>query len=199
MLIIEGPDLVGKTTLCKEVVTELNRLGWPHSYRHFGRMPSCWEEDPVRLYRLSMSPYTVQDRFHMSEVVYAIVEGPSRKPHLGPSSFEMVDRELRNHWEGYSVVVTADPQLLRDRYEELVGNGREEDYDIDGVLRANELYREICSTGQVNSVGVRCHVDCHIHLAGGDDEWPSVQRHLRLHAYTNRMDRSFSYPRARRA
>lgn len=194
MLVVEGPDLVGKTTFAASLAARLNELGWPHLYRHFGKQPECWAQDPVRLYRLSMTPYVVQDRFHLSEVVYAAVEGPARRPHLGPSSYEQVQREFRNHWEGYLVVVTAEPALLEERYAE---RDRPEAYELEDVLRANELYEEACRTGRLSSVGVVTPVDLWVRETA-DEPWPSLEQ-LSMSAYTARMARSFDYPGSRRA
>lgn len=63
MLIIEGPDLVGKTTLAKKLRDEL--LG---DYFHFG--PLTDDFDFIHGYAQFVKPNRIMDRFHLSEIAY---------------------------------------------------------------------------------------------------------------------------------
>lgn len=63
MLIIEGADNVGKTTIAKRLA---ERLGY--EYRHEGPPPVG--VDVVRYYLERMHDDVVQDRFHWGEIVY---------------------------------------------------------------------------------------------------------------------------------
>lgn len=72
MIVIEGPDLVGKTTLAKKLRDEL--MG---DYFHFGPLPDDF--DFVHGYAQFVKANRVMDRFHLSEIAYGrAVRGRSR-------------------------------------------------------------------------------------------------------------------------
>lgn len=76
MLIIEGTDGIGKTTLCRELLHRLYNHG-PWVYRHFTKLPESWRY-PYD-YLAHISRFVVQDRFHLSEVTYREARGePAR-------------------------------------------------------------------------------------------------------------------------
>ena len=68
MLIIEGSDLVGKTTLIKEICEQASERGFPMIPQHFGLLPDNWDFE--KDYHDYVSKRTVMDRFVLSEVVY---------------------------------------------------------------------------------------------------------------------------------
>jgi hypothetical protein len=190
MLIVEGPDLVGKTTLAKKLATYLNDHGWPHVYRHLSRLPESWRVQSVANYRRLMSPYVVQDRFHMSEPMYATMRRDAA--FLGPSSYAQVQRELRN-FEAFTIVITADESLIRRRYERCE---RPEMYKLADILRVNDLYFAAMQDGG-NWNGYDLITDLWIHCQERDS-FPEIGEHMNLHTYMNRMQRTFPYPGATR-
>lgn len=192
MFIVEGPDLVGKTTLAKKIAGWLNELGWPHIYRHLSRLPETWHWDPVSNYGRLMNPYVVQDRFHYSEPLYSRVRGDSAL--LGPSSYAQVERRLRS-FAAFTMVITADEALIEKRYT--AERRVHEMYSLEKVLEVNRLYEEGASSGDAGWSGYRMPCDLWIRCT---EEQPFVElsEHLNLHIYLNRLTRDFPYAGAKR-
>jgi hypothetical protein len=111
MLIIEGPDLVGKTTLAKAICREQSMQELGYVYQHMSRLPKGFRY-PMQ-YEEMASRRTVRDRFHMSEVVYATVRGEVSP--LNPERYRWVDGVLRA-LGAYTVVVLAHEDLIAQRY-----------------------------------------------------------------------------------
>jgi len=187
MLIIEGADLVGKTTLAKALTKQLNELGWPHVYQHLSRLPTCWREKTVGNYSRLMNAYAVRDRFHMSEPLYAAARG--EEPMLSPGQYRSVDEEVKSHG-GYIIVVTADPELIERRYAE---HAAREMYSLDKVLEVNEGFVAMANGGWDNYVNPL--MDLHVHCTQAE-QWPALPQ---LRAYTARLAANFPYPGARAA
>lgn len=144
MLIVEGPDLAGKTTLCKKTLEYLT----DHVYAHFSRLPKHF--DYYEMYIDRMSRYIVQDRFHMSEIVYARVR--NEEPNISHNRYRMLDAQAILHG-GFTVVLFAskpeDTLLTRWREGEM--------YDQDRVLLANRFFSQIAQSGCFH--GYRINVD----------------------------------------
>lgn len=67
MLIVEGPDCVGKTTFAKSIRDMAEELHEPLGYTHFGpEMAGSMPHVYLNYYR----PRVVVDRYHLSEYVY---------------------------------------------------------------------------------------------------------------------------------
>lgn len=111
MLIIEGPDGVGKTTLAKELQKRLSGFGY--IYSHFTRLPDSF--DRVWGYVERMSRRVVQDRFHMSELAYTYARGDTTK--LDTESYRLVDAHLRQIG-GMTILLNADPELVESRWDQ---------------------------------------------------------------------------------
>ena len=189
MLIIEGADLVGKTTLAKKLTSKLNDLGWPHVYQHLSRLPHEWRQDAVRNYARLCSPYTVRDRFHVSEPVYA--EAREEEPMLNPLSYRNVDRIVQANG-GYIIVITAAEDLIRERYARL--GDRQEMYDLEKILAVNDAYYQLAHGGWRGfsaSIDLRFH--CHEAMSFVDEN------DVLLRAYTSRLEANYPYPNARTA
>lgn len=132
MIIVEGPDLAGKTTFCEELVKELNfnrNQAWV--YQHMTRLPPAWNyhRDYMKLY----SDNVIMDRFHMSEPAYASARGDqSGLDHL---AYQMLDGELISRGAVQVVIIPSD-EVIRARW------GRDEMYTLDTVLACAAKYRE---------------------------------------------------------
>ena len=138
MLIVEGTDLVGKTTLCKTLVERLNAQGHGHIYAHFSRLPK--NHDFLYGYLERASPRIVQDRFHMSEPVYAYVR--NEQTPLKPERYRLIDGYLRQ-LSAYTVVITCTAdELFHYRYER---HAEREMYRVDQVIKANDGFQQMIS------------------------------------------------------
>lgn len=136
MLIIDGTDLVGKTTLQLALLKRLQSVG-PWIGAHFTRLPKMWAFPNDYFPR--MSRHVVQDRFHMSEVAYSTARGDETS--LSPFKYSLVDARLRQ-LGGLTVVITADEDFIRSQWRSC-NDGQM--YDLDTVLRANRAFSEIVS------------------------------------------------------
>lgn len=109
MLIIEGPDGVGKTTLAKRLVKELTSEGY--IYAHFTRLPPGF--DRYWGYWERMSRKIVQDRFHMSEITYA--NAREEVTPLDPETYRLIDGCVRLYG-GMTVLILASQELIESRW-----------------------------------------------------------------------------------
>jgi hypothetical protein len=138
MLIIEGPDMIGKTTLCKKLLKELNTTyNMPHIYAHFSKLPKAW--DFFWDYIQRMSRNIVQDRFHLSEIVYAHVcryrEGGTP---LYPEKYRLIDAHLRT-LGGVTVVLSAEAEWMEGQLHEKF-HVREEMFKADQIMEVNRVF-----------------------------------------------------------
>lgn len=88
MVIIEGCDGVGKSTLAKRLNKLLNFFYFKDSYH----------EDGLKRYlnlTTTLSPFTIADRFHLGEVVYPIIKNDGRKALLEHEQ-HMIERCLQS-------------------------------------------------------------------------------------------------------
>lgn len=154
MLIIEGADLVGKTTLAKALLkrAELDDRGY--IYGHMGVLPSGFSAEQ---YIDLAQPWLVQDRFHMSQIVYRFIE--NQPDHfLTPDVYRMIDGALRM-FGTFTIIMTASLELLAQRYEER-GDGL---YNLTNINLANACFRDLATH---HPFGLSCYkvdVDVHVH------------------------------------
>jgi thymidylate kinase len=131
MLVIEGGDLVGKTTLAKKLVARLADEGYV--YKHFSRLPDKF--DRFWGYVENAVTRSVQDRFHMSEVMYSEMRGDDTM--LCPQRYRMVDGHLRTRG-ALTVIVTCDERLLASRAPH-----EDEMYGRDQILAVNSMFERV--------------------------------------------------------
>jgi thymidylate kinase len=180
MIIIEGTDLLGKTTFAKKLVAAAPLVDKGYIYKHFSRLPDGFNR--YWGYLEHAASRSVQDRFHMSEIAYCYARGEDSS-RLSPWAYKMVDGYLRCMC-AYTVVFTAEDDLIRERYGE-----REEMYDLGIILRANSVFLEITDDQSFAYNDERysgIDVDACIHLTK-ENPWPSEQdlRNV-LNAYQRR-------------
>lgn len=177
MLIVEGADLVGKTTLCKELVKRLNELQHPHIYRHLSRLPNSFHR--YYGYQSMAAIHSVQDRFHMSEPVYAAMRGDETP--LTPWLYDQVDAMLLLKSAFTVVVYAINEDLIRSRW------GRDEMYDLESVLAVNASFDRIANHGTWQGYNMR--VDFR---ASCSQQNPYPDPEPILHAYLKHLDRFYT-------
>jgi thymidylate kinase len=171
VLLVEGPDGVGKSTFCKKLLAGLPT----HVYAHFTRLPPMF--DPYWGYAERASTRVVQDRFHMSEIVYAAA--CRRSTILPPEEYRLVDSHLRTKGM-FLVLVTADPDLVKERWNPT------QMFSLETTLHAAELFsRWRQEFPEYLEVGVE--VDHRIHCTR-DNPYPNDDSVNRvLEAYRRRL------------
>jgi thymidylate kinase len=151
MIIVEGADLVGKTTLAKKLVTILNEeYDSPHIYRHLSRLPKIWRDcsarlgpraTPASLHEALASRWIVQDRFHMSEVMYASAR--QDEPMLTPIAYWLLEARLRARFGMMTILLidaTTDSEVITSRWRE------GEMYSLEQVKAVNKQYRTLAGS-----------------------------------------------------
>lgn len=152
MIIIEGSDLVGKTSFAKALLNHKALSSSGYIYKHFSRLPTSF--DFCAGYMNNASKNSVQDRFHMSEPVYSLIRRESESA-LTPEKYRLVDAHLRL-LGAYTVVITCKESLLSDRMR------ADEMYDLDQILQVNrEFSSAVTHDGPWR--GYQMDWDCHIH------------------------------------
>jgi len=157
MIIIEGPDLVGKTTLAKKIA-ERAKL----RYRHLSRMPDVF--DFFHGYTQMMHPHVVHDRMFLSEPVYATARGDQTP--LTPERFHYV--------QGYAqtigcitISVMTSLEAIEKRYRE---REAEEMYNWETMVRVHATWMELLYPSMSNPLWkYHPHIDYRVML--GDDEF----------------------------
>lgn len=150
MIIIEGADLVGKTTLCQKLLKSPGVQEYGAIYSHFSRLPDRFERG--RGYRDRMSVALVQDRFHMSEVVYSQMRSKLTDTTMTPARYAMIDAWHTLH-AGITVVVAAMiDKLIEDRWD------RPEMYSLGQTLECNQIFKHIAQHQEWRQFK-RMHVD----------------------------------------
>lgn len=140
MIVVEGPDLAGKTTLCQELFTRIPRVtGRAPMVRHFTRPPGQF--DQYWGYVSCVQRDVIMDRFHMGGVAYRAMD--CEHTALTPLCYELVDAAV-SQAGGVVVVLCPSARVIEDRWKQLAGTGRREMYSLEQVLRVRDKYREIC-------------------------------------------------------
>lgn len=147
MIIIEGADAVGKTTLAKRICQELDLR-----YAHYGLLPKTW--DYLTDYVPSIADRVVLDRFMLSELVYSRVLNREHK--LESATYRQLMSLARWRFAAQQVVVTADERVIRARYD-----SAREAFPIDRVLEANAIFTELVSDP-------KALIDVHVHVTRVD-------------------------------
>lgn len=131
MLIIEGPDCAGKTTLAKKFVNLLGRY-LPYIYQHLSRLPKGWSLheyfDLIYLCR-------VQDRFHISEPLYAQMRGDTSLFQFGDAFQKAIEARLASVG-ALTVILLPSDSCIKNLWKP------DQMYTLDQTLHIAALYRE---------------------------------------------------------
>lgn len=136
LIILEGADGTGKTTLAKALCERFNGHYIHNTYRWPKKMPLYHTAALHRAIKLSQTQLVVIDRLWMSEAIYAeVYRGGSPWPHMG----RMLDRIVRKHAGLY--IICNRPEGHSEKFDQLRAE-REEMYDnVDNVAqRYEELF-----------------------------------------------------------
>lgn len=131
MFILEGADLVGKTTLAKRILERPVMQHRGYTYAHLSRPPCGF--DHYWDYIGMMNRHVVQDRFHMGELVYRSVL--KQDTPLTPYMIRLIDAQLRLIG-AYTVIVIATRDMIKARAKQ-----RAEPLDVEQIIRINDAYQ----------------------------------------------------------
>jgi hypothetical protein len=138
MIILEGTDHTGKTTmarrLCEILAVRYGNVAASY-YAHMTRPPANF--DHLSEYMNGVR-FGVQDRYHLGSVVYGrLLNGGS---FCSPHRMLLAQRFLR--WCGcYVVILTCDRDVLRKRL--LSSVDKEEMYSVEKILDAGDAFRAL--------------------------------------------------------
>lgn len=172
MLIIEGSDLVGKTTLCEALVKHVQGCGWPAVYSHFTKLPETFHH--VLGYLPHMQRMVIRDRFYVSRMAYS--RACMNQRDLSARDWAYLDGRAAAYG-ALHVIFTADDEDLRQRFK-----AEREMYDIERILAANREFKGVAEDAEGRPGYL------HFHLAPGEfaskhvakiaDEWMAGQSYL---------------------
>ncbi len=144
MIVIEGPDMAGKSSLAQRLFEILPTA--PHAgllrrspapmVRHFTKPPPSF--DKYWGYRECVQRNVILDRFHMSHPVYRHIAGEEHD--LTPFKYQLVDSDIAKVG-GIIVLLVPSERELKKRWDQHAGRG--EMYDLDFVLRVRRVFSEI--------------------------------------------------------
>lgn len=144
MLVIEGPDMIGKTTLMSVLKNEIESLsrsiGLPVtcSTDHLGSEAST-EQWGVGKYLTKVQPWHIQDRFHTGDLIYGhIFRGGTTGPILGPDEYMEIDDAIGDAG-GMVIGCYASDKVYKAVAD--AHHARGEMYSLDGCLKVNKEYR----------------------------------------------------------
>lgn len=160
MLLVEGPDMVGKTMLCAELHRRM-REQEPRVVRDkFGLPESTCMLDECRS---RMRENVICDRCWLSEIVYGYtIRG---RPSISPKDSAECERLFRSVG-GFLVVVTADPAC----YDRLVAehHSRGEAFTAEQCREVNAAYRDGFDGGRLGAYRLP-KPDVHLHMRLRED------------------------------
>jgi len=136
IIVIDGCDGTGKTTLAKAICDKHDGVYIHNTYRWPTKMPLYHTAALHRALKLARTRLVVIDRLWMSEAVYAAVyRNGSPWPHMG----RMMDRIIRKHAGVY--ILAQSPQGHKEKFDQLKTE-RTEMYDnVEEVrIRFDELF-----------------------------------------------------------
>ena len=140
MIVIEGTDLVGKTSLCNVLLKTLHENGYPLIPQHFGLLEDDW--DFYWDYLPFINRRTVMDRFTMSEVVYGnVIRDRSR---ISPETYRLLDAHMRLQGT-VTVVVTASDEWLESQLDRKY-DGQREKFQPEQILAVNAGFKALLDT-----------------------------------------------------
>ena len=167
MLIIEGSDLVGKTTLIKAICDEAITRDFPMIPQHFGLLPDNWDFD--KGYHDYISKRTVMDRFVLSEVVYGeTLRSGSRIDEAGfyKLQYNMYKTAVS---PAMTVIIAAAPDFFKEHVHKQMQE-RVEVFKEEQICEVNDAFLKIMQTRQLGRFQIEYDIAREIH---NDRDFPS--------------------------
>jgi len=133
IILLEGPDLAGKSTLATQLGADtVLRSGPPPR-------GTCWEHEYVaRLFKAPLGNRVVLDRWHYGELVYPQIIG--RPSFMTPAQASYVDRILEGSCDVYlKVLLLPSADLLEHRF----ATRGDKLFGIEDILKARLEYVKI--------------------------------------------------------
>lgn len=164
MLIIEGADLVGKSTLQRRCIQLLNAttdIGAGHMPMHLTRPPPGFNY--YQSYLDLIARDTVWDRFHLSVLAYR--QHDDLPCSMTPLKYSLVDAAIRQVG-GFIVLVVESDDVIRRRFVER-GDPM---YSLEHILKVNRSFKEMLDDKNVLVRGenYRPDLDMIMYPDGGD-------------------------------
>lgn len=140
MLVIEGPDNLGKTTACRRLVEIVKTLGLKAEYRHMSRPNECfdWRHDYLKM----MSPHYVQDRFHIGSILW-------HEKVMSLRRLQIIDSWICGLGGLVVLFYASDEKWYENSLRE---SKKEEMFSPDNILRANRLCKRIAESWATENV-----------------------------------------------
>jgi hypothetical protein len=136
MLLIEGSDCLGKTTLAKTIVRRLSEKGFLAIYSWMTR-PNEEIFDFFLDYKKLLNPYAVQDRFHLGGLAY-------HKNKIWPQRLSIINSWIRSVG-GIIVVLYANDE---QKYKSLIENDtRGNLLDVQTMCDGNNFFKNYANKG----------------------------------------------------
>ena len=181
MLVIEGADCVGKSTLVKKLAKIFKNKGLSVTQSHLGAEASQWT---VGDYVKCIQRWHIQDRFHLSERAYGEVF--RNGPKLSENEIKLLTAKIKE-LGGIVLVITTGAGLY-NRLLSKYHSTRPEMYDDFYALdRVNTIYKNMSNKMYTNKFYITCDEQGTIH-------WPSdslledlARMYMRLSVNIGRM------------
>ena len=134
MLIIEGPDGLGKTTLAKKIQRKVSDLGLPIVYSYMTR-PNEDKFDFFNSYRELINYCAVQDRFHLSGLAYH----DDLKTNLHQRNIQAINSWIRSVGGLIVVLYASDQEWYR---QNILASTEKHIVDTPVMCEANRRYTQ---------------------------------------------------------
>jgi hypothetical protein len=167
MLLIEGSDQTGKTTLAQKLVARAaehpHHHGFATYYSHMTRPPADW--DYTTDYVLRAQPFAIQDRFHLGGIVYGdIIRGGTK---ITPESLRWIEAHMALQGS-FVVVLRATDDVMVKRLAAQPAD-RKEMYNPEYILKANIGFSTLI---EGTHASLQPHIDM-VFTAEAVDEYPT--------------------------
>ena len=151
MFIVEGADSLGKTTVAKKIVEQMNSAGTcPARYVHMTRPPSVFNFGTD--YLDMMSYFAVQDRFHLGALAYH--DGV-----LPPHRRKWIEGHLLQRGSYILILVAPNEKWFKQKLE-YERKKRDQMFNVDFLIEANRRYIAMANRNDPDAVyyDSLCHI-----------------------------------------